>query len=41
VPADAGEGAPESAPPGEPAPGAGEQVEADPEAAPAERGDSA
>jgi small subunit ribosomal protein S16 len=41
VPADAGEGEPESAPPGEPAPGAGEQIEADPEAAPAERGDSA
>jgi small subunit ribosomal protein S16 len=37
VPADAGEGAPESAAPGEPAPGGGEQLEADPEAAPAER----
>jgi small subunit ribosomal protein S16 len=36
VPADAGEGEPPSAPPGEPAPGV-EQVEADPEAAPAER----
>jgi small subunit ribosomal protein S16 len=41
APADAGEGEPESAPPGEPAPGAGEQLEADPEAAPAERGESA
>jgi small subunit ribosomal protein S16 len=41
VPAGAGEGEPESAAPGEPAPGAGEQLEADPEAAPAERGDSA
>jgi small subunit ribosomal protein S16 len=42
VPADAGEGAPESAAPGEPAPGAGEQLEADPELAPAEReGDAA
>jgi small subunit ribosomal protein S16 len=41
VPADAGEGEPEPAPPGEPAPGAAEQIEADPEAAPAERGDSA
>jgi small subunit ribosomal protein S16 len=40
VPADAGEGEPESAPPGEPAPGA-EQVEADPEAAAAERAESA
>jgi small subunit ribosomal protein S16 len=40
VPADAGGGEPESAPPGEPAPGA-EQVEADPEAAPAERAESA
>jgi small subunit ribosomal protein S16 len=37
VPADAGAGQPESAAPGEPAPGAGEQVEADPELAPAER----
>jgi small subunit ribosomal protein S16 len=37
VPSDAGEGEPESAPPGEPAPGV-EQLEADPEAAPAERG---
>jgi small subunit ribosomal protein S16 len=36
VPADAGEGPPESAPPGEPAPGP-EQLEADPEAAAAER----
>ncbi|MBD0280805.1 MAG: 30S ribosomal protein S16 [Thermoleophilaceae bacterium] len=36
LPADAGEGEPPSAPPGEPAPGV-EQVEADPEAAPAER----
>jgi small subunit ribosomal protein S16 len=42
APADAGEGAPESAAPGEPAPGAGEQLEADPELAPAEReGDAA
>jgi small subunit ribosomal protein S16 len=42
TPADAGEGAPESAAPGEPAPGAGEQLEADPELAPAEReGDAA
>jgi small subunit ribosomal protein S16 len=40
VPADAGEGEPESAPPGEPAPGA-EQSEADPEAAAAERAESA
>ena len=40
VPADAGEGAPGSAPPGEPAPGA-EQVEADPEVAPAERAEPA
>jgi small subunit ribosomal protein S16 len=39
VPTDAGEGEPESAAPGEPAPGA-EQDEADPEAAPAERGDA-
>ena len=37
VPADAGEGAPESAAPGEPAPGGGEQLEADPELAAAER----
>ena len=36
VPADAGEGEPASAEPGEPAPGP-EQVEADPELAPAER----
>jgi small subunit ribosomal protein S16 len=40
VPADAGEGEPESAPPGEPAPGA-EQLEADPELAAAERAESA
>jgi small subunit ribosomal protein S16 len=39
VPAEAGEGEPESAPAGEPAPGA-EQLEADPEAAPAERAES-
>jgi small subunit ribosomal protein S16 len=37
VPADAGVGEPESAAPGEPAPGAGEQLEADPELAAAER----
>jgi small subunit ribosomal protein S16 len=37
VPADAGDGQPDSAAPGEPAPGAAEQVEADPELAPAER----
>ncbi len=36
VPADAGEGEPESAPAGEPAPGP-EQIEADPNLAPAER----
>ena len=30
VPADAGEGAPESAAPGEPAPGAGEEIDAEP-----------
>jgi small subunit ribosomal protein S16 len=37
-PPDAGEGPPESAAPGDPGPGV-EQVEADPEAAPAERAD--
>jgi small subunit ribosomal protein S16 len=40
VPDDAGEGQPESAAAGEPAPGAGEQLEADPELAPVERAEA-